>query len=94
VGEQPRLEGFTLPKVIWLRKNEPAAFERLRKVVLPKDFIRYRLTDTLATEPSDASATLMYDTKNLRWSEPIMSAMNLDMSLFPRWAAAPRCSAS
>jgi len=79
----PALEGFTLPKVVWLRKHEPAAFERLEKVVLPKDFIRYRLTGTLATEPSDASATLMYDTAHLRWSEPIMSAMDLDMRLLP-----------
>ena len=77
----PALEGFTLPKVLWLRKNEPAAFERLAKVVLPKDYIRYKLTGTLATEPSDASATLMYDTAHRRWSEPIMAAMELDMKL-------------
>jgi len=79
----PALEGFTLPKVLWLKKNEPAAFERLAKVVLPKDYIRYRLTDKLATEPSDASATLMYDTAHQRWSQPIMEAMGLDMSLLP-----------
>jgi len=70
----PALEGFTLPKVLWLKKNEPAAFERLAKVVLPKDYIRYRLTDALATEPSDASATLMYDTAHLTWSRSIMES--------------------
>jgi xylulokinase len=79
----PALEGFTLPKVLWLKKNEPAAFDRLAKVVLPKDYIRYQLTDQLATEPSDASATLMYDTANRRWSQPMMEAIGLEMSLLP-----------
>jgi xylulokinase len=91
VGEQklrewvknPALEGFTLPKVLWLRKHEPAAFERLEKVVLAKDYVRYKLTGTLASEPSDASATLMYDTARLRWSEPMMAAMALEMKLLP-----------
>jgi xylulokinase len=79
----PALEGFTLPKVLWLKKHEPAAFARLEKVVLAKDYIRYRLTGTLSTEPSDASATLMYDTAHLRWSEPVMKAMDLDLRLLP-----------
>jgi xylulokinase len=79
----PALEGFTLPKVLWLRAHEPAAFGRLTKVVLPKDYVRYRLTGTLASEPSDASATLMYDTREGRWSERMMQAMELGMSLLP-----------
>jgi xylulokinase len=79
----PALEGFTLPKVLWLRKHEPAAFARLAKVVLAKDYVRYKLTGTLATEPSDASATLMYDTAGLCWSEPMMAAMELEMTLLP-----------
>ncbi len=79
----PCLEGFTLPKVLWLRKHEPAAFRRLAKVVLAKDYVRLRLTGVLATEPSDASATLMYDTANLRWSRPLMSAVRLPMALLP-----------
>jgi xylulokinase len=89
VGEQnlrewvsnPALEGFTLPKVLWLRKHEPAAFRRLDKVVLAKDYIRYRLTGELASEPSDASGTLMYDTAHRRWSRELMDAMGLPMSL-------------
>ncbi|HEY5220026.1 MAG TPA: xylulokinase [Gemmatimonadaceae bacterium] len=79
----PALEGFTLPKVLWLRNHEPAAFARLSKVLLPKDYIRYRLTGALATEPSDASATLMYDTAHLRWSSEILGAVDLPMSLMP-----------
>jgi xylulokinase len=83
LASNPALEGFTLPKVLWLRRYEPAAFARLATVLLPKDYIRYRLTGVLATEPSDASATLMYDTANLRWSEEIMRAVELPMSLLP-----------
>ena len=83
LASNPALEGFTLPKVLWLRRHEPAAFARLATVLLPKDYIRYRLSGELATEPSDASATLMYDTAHLRWSEDIMRAVELPMSLLP-----------
>ncbi|MDZ4695285.1 MAG: xylulokinase [Deltaproteobacteria bacterium] len=79
----PALEGFTLPKVLWLRKHEPAAFARLAKVVLPKDYIRLCLTGTLATDPSDASATLMYDTAKQRWSSTILKATKLSLHLVP-----------
>jgi xylulokinase len=80
----PALEGFTLPKVLWLRNHEPDAFARLTTVVLAKDYIRYRLTGELATEPSDASATLMYDTAHRRWSEDILRAVGLHGSIVPR----------
>jgi len=80
----PALEGFTLPKVLWLRNHEPAAFARLSKVLLAKDYIRYRLTGELATEPSDASATLMYDTAHLGWSAEILQALELPESILPR----------
>jgi xylulokinase len=79
----PAFEGFTLSKVLWLKKHEPAAFARLEKVVLAKDYIRYRLTGALASEPSDASATLMYDTARHRWSEAIMEALELDSHILP-----------
>jgi xylulokinase len=83
LAANPALEGFTLPKVLWLRNHEPAAFARLKTVLLAKDYVRYRLTGALATEPSDASATLMYDTARLRWSAEIMRAMDLPESLLP-----------
>jgi xylulokinase len=83
LASNPALEGFTLPKVLWLRNHEPAAFERLATVLLPKDYIRFRLTGALATEPSDASATLMYDTARLRWSEEILSAVGLPAGIAP-----------
>lgn len=79
----PALEGFTLPKVLWLRNHEPAAFARLTTVLLAKDFVRLRLTDSLATEPSDASGTLMFDPASGRWSGEMMEAVGLPLSLLP-----------
>lgn len=79
----PALEGFTLPKVLWLRRHEPEAFARLATVLLAKDYIRFRLTGALATEPSDASATLMFDTAHLRWSDEILAAVGLPRSIVP-----------
>ena len=71
------LEGFTLPKVLWLRNHEPAAFARLATVLLAKDYVRLRLTGTVATEPSDASGTLMFDPARLRWSREMLDAVGL-----------------
>src|SRR5437867_12001597 len=79
----PALEGFTLPKVLWLRNREPWAFARLATVLLAKDFVLFRLTDTLATEPSDASGTLMFDPARVRWSREILDAVGLPPSLLP-----------
>ncbi len=79
----PALEGFTLPKVLWLRKHEPAAYERLSTLLLAKDFIRYRLTGALATEPSDASGTLMFDPARMEWSRPVLEAVRVPLALLP-----------
>lgn len=79
----PALEGFTLPKVLWLRNHEPGAFARLATVLLAKDFVRLRLTDSLATEPSDASGTLMFGPVSGRWSGDMMEAVGLPLSLLP-----------
>jgi xylulokinase len=76
-------EGFTLPKVLWLRNHEPQAFRRLAKLLLAKDYVRYRLTGEMATEPSDASGTLMFDPARLEWSEPLLRAVDLPASLLP-----------
>jgi xylulokinase len=83
LASNPALEGFTLPKVLWLRNHEPDAFARLATVLLPKDYLRYRLTGAIATEPSDASATLMYDTARLRWSDDILRAVDLPGTIVP-----------
>ncbi len=79
----PPMEGFTLPKILWLRDNEPAAFARLAKVLLPKDYIRLQLSGTLATEYSDAAGTLLLDVANRRWSSEMLDAMELDAIAAP-----------
>ena len=79
----PALEGFTLPKILWLREREPQAYARLATVLLAKDFIRYRLTGVLATEPSDASGTLMFDPVRMTWSDDLLAAVDLPRVLLP-----------
>src|SRR5450432_440252 len=79
----PPLEGFTLPKILWLRDVEPAAFARLDKVLLAKDYVRLQLSGTLATEYSDAAGTLLFDVANRRWSREMLDAMELSPSLLP-----------
>ena len=76
-------EGFTLPKILWLRNHEPQAFARLAKVMLAKDYVRYRLTGEMATEPSDASGTLLFDPATLTWSQTMLRALHLAPSLLP-----------
>jgi xylulokinase len=79
----PVLTGFTLPKLLWVRDHEPHNFARLRKVLLPKDYVRCRLTGEFATEVSDASGTAMFDVVNRRWSFEMMDALGLDRAILP-----------
>jgi xylulokinase len=79
----PALTGFTAPKLLWVRKHEPAHWERVRQVLLPKDYVRYRLTGTFATEVSDASGTLMLDVANRRWSRELLAKLDIDPALLP-----------
>jgi xylulokinase len=80
----PVLTGFTLPKLLWVRDNEPQNFERVRKVLLPKDYVRYCLTGEYASEVSDASGTAMFDVVNRRWSWEMMDGLGLDRSILPK----------
>jgi xylulokinase len=77
----PALTGFTAPKILWLRNNEPKRFEKLRKVLLPKDEIRRRLTGEYATDVSDASGMLLLDVRNRCWSTELLGKLQLDPSL-------------
>jgi xylulokinase len=79
----PVLTGFTLPKLLWVRDHEPQNFERARKMLLPKDYIRYKLTGEFATEVSDASGTALFDVVNRRWSFEMMDGLGLDRGLLP-----------
>lgn len=79
----PVVTGFTLPKLLWVRDNEPKQFERVRKVLLPKDYVRYKLTGEFATEVSDASGTSLFDVVQRRWSYEICDTLGLDRSILP-----------
>src|SRR5215471_8777660 len=79
----PVLTGFTLPKLLWVRDHEPANFERVRKMLLPKDYVRYQLTGEFASEVSDASGTSVFDVVRRRWSFEMMDALGLDRSILP-----------
>jgi xylulokinase len=79
----PVLTGFTLPKLLWVRDHEPRNFERARKMLLPKDYVRFRLTGEYASEVSDASGTAVFDVVNRRWSNEMMDGLGLDRGLLP-----------
>ena len=66
------LTGFTAPKLLWLRTHEPETFERIRHVLLPKDYVRFRMTGEHAIDVADASGTLLFDVGNRRWSEEVL----------------------
>ena len=77
------LAGFTAPKILWLRQNEPDIYTQVCKILLPKDFLRYRLTGILATEVSDASGTLLFNVRERRWSEDMLQALELPSAWMP-----------
>jgi xylulokinase len=79
----PVLTGFTLPKLLWVRDHEPANFARVRKMLLPKDYIRFKLTGEFASEVSDASGTALFDVVNRQWSFELVSALGLDRAILP-----------
>ncbi len=85
----PALTGFTAPKILWLRKHEPENYRKVRKVLLPKDYIRFRLTGEFATEVSDASGTLLFDVHNRRWSDTMLDELEIPREWMPPAVESP-----
>ncbi len=79
----PALPNFTLAKFLWVRENEPQNWRRVRSVMLPKDYVRFRLTGERATDMADASGTLLLAVAKRRWSSEILQAAEIDASLLP-----------
>lgn len=77
------MPGFTAPKLLWLRKHEPEIFQRISKVLLPKDYIQYRLTGCFASDMSDAAGTLWLDPARRDWDDTLLAATGLDRSQMP-----------
>lgn len=77
------MPGFTAPKLVWLRENEPDVFDAVRKVLLPKDYVRLRMTGDYASDMSDAAGTLWLDIDKRTWSEPLLAACELNVDHMP-----------
>ena len=78
------MPGFTAPKLLWIRKNEPEIFSKIRTVLLPKDYLRFRLCGEAISDMSDSSGTLWMDTAARYWSETILTATSLSRDQMPR----------
>jgi len=80
----PALTGFSAPKLLWVREHEPLIYERVAHCLLPKDYVRLRLTGEFASDVSDASGTLLFDVARRTWSKKILGALDIDEGLLPR----------
>jgi xylulokinase len=83
IAGNPALTGFQAPKLLWLREEEPDRYRRLAHLLLPKDYIRYRLTGELATDVSDASGTLLLDLRRRDWSEEVLERLEIEPAWLP-----------
>ena len=77
------LTGFTAPKLLWLRRHEPEIYRRIRHVLLPKDYVRLRLTGELAVDVADASGTLLFDVRRRVWSDEVCTALGIPLEWLP-----------
>jgi xylulokinase len=83
VTKNPALEGFTLPKILWVKENEPLIFEKASVFLLPKDYLRYRLTGNIHMEYSDAAGTLLLNVAKREWSHEVLEAFDLSTEFCP-----------
>ena len=77
------LTGFTAPKILWVKENEPEIFSRVRHVLLPKDYVRYRLTGEYAMDKADGAGTVLFDLKQRDWSDELLAALEIPRSWMP-----------
>jgi xylulokinase len=83
VTKNPALEGFTFPKILWVKENEPEIFERSSVFMLPKDYLRYRITGNIHMEYSDAAGTLLLNVANREWSHVMLNLFGLSSDFCP-----------
>lgn len=76
--------GFTAPKILWMKEEEPENFARIAKIMLPKDYLAYRLSGSFCTDYSDASGMLLLDVKNRKWSEEMLAICGISQEQLPR----------
>ena len=83
------LTGFTAPKILWVQNHEPEVFTRARHVLLPKDFVRYKLTEQMAMDKADGSGTMLFDLKARDWSIDVLEALSIPREWLPRTFEGP-----
>lgn len=83
--------GFTAPKLLWVKKHEPENFKRIKKIMLPKDYLAYRLTGVHATDVSDASGMLLLDVKNRKWSREMCEICGISLEMLPKLFESYEC---
>lgn len=83
INHSPIAAGFLLPSLLWIKNNESNIYERIHKIMFPKDYIRYKLIDLIASDITDASASGVFDSANGVWSDYIIEELNLDRNIFP-----------
>jgi len=79
----PLATGYLAPSLEWVKRNEPDAYRRAFKIMLPKDYIRFRLTGMIKTDPSDAAGSYLYDVRQRQWSSAVVGALRIDDRLLP-----------
>lgn len=89
ITANPALTGFTASKIMWVKNNEPDNYARCRHILLPKDYVRFKLTGGYATEVSDASGMQLLDIRRRCWSEEVLCRLNIDIRLLPKVYESP-----
>lgn len=85
----PVLTGFTAPKIIWMRRHEPERYARIAHILLPKDYVRYRLTGEFAIDVADASGTSLFDVRHRTWSAEMLETLEIPAAWLPRVVESP-----
>ncbi len=86
------LTGFTAPKILWVMENEPAVYARARHVLLPKDYVRYKLTGEYALDKADGAGTVLFDLRRRDWSDEVLSALDIPRLWMPKTFEGPECT--
>ncbi|WP_291029630.1 FGGY family carbohydrate kinase, partial [Hydrogenophaga sp.] len=89
VTGKPALSGFTAPKILWVQRHDPSAYNAARTMLLPKDYVRYRLTGEALCDVGDASGTSLFDVGRRQWSDAMVNALGLPLGWLPRVVESP-----
>jgi xylulokinase len=86
------LTGFTAPKILWVKENEPDIYAKAKHVLLPKDYIRYKLTGEYAMDKADGAGTVLFDLKSRDWSDEVLAALDIPRTWMPKTFEGPECT--